>query len=155
VDEINQNKLVEIELGRDVERRLDRINAIEKAADLLRSRFDGLLEQLSREAITDEDIEKLEKKWEKALNEAISNIRLDFKAANDLQSKDIVGEFRGALHQYRNESKDEQLHAQKAVLEAINQSRSRWKWWVLGIVAAVLTTIISAEIAFLMFGRLN
>ena len=155
MDETNQNKLVEIELGRDVERRLDRINAIEKAADLLRSRFDGLLEQLSRESITDEDIEKLEKKWEKALNEAISSIRVDFKAANDLQSKDIVGEFRGALNQYRDESKDKQLHSQRAVLEAIHQSRARWKWWVMGIVAAVLTTVISAEIAFLTFGRPN
>lgn len=153
MDEATQSKLVEIELGRDVERRLDRINAIEKAADLLRSRFEGLLEQLAREAITDEDIEKLEKKWEAALTDAITNLRVDFKAANDLQSKDIVHEFRGALNQYRNESKDEQLNAQNALLDAIRESRTRWKWWVLGIVATILTTIISAEIALLMFGR--
>lgn len=145
--------LVDIEKRRDEERKNDRVNAIERAADLLRSRFDGLLEQLARESITDEDLEKLERKWEKALTDAISNLRLDFKAANDLQSKDIGSDFRGALNQYRDDAKDERLREQHAVLEAINQSRSRWKWWVMGIVAAVVTTVISAEIAFLMFGR--
>lgn len=155
MDETTQNKLVEIELGRDVERRLDRINAIEKAADLLRSRFEGLLETLSREAITDEDIEKLEKKMEKALVDAVTNLRLDFKAANDQQSKDIVGEFRGALSTYRNEAKDEQLQSQQAVIAAIQQRRSRWFWWALGIVASLIVMVLGTVFGIWIAGLMD
>lgn len=154
MDETTQNKLVEIELGRDVERRLDRINAIEKAADLLRSRFEGLLETLTREAINDEDLDRLEKKWEKALSDSIAGLRIDFKSANDQQSRDLSSDFRGALSSYRESAKDEQLQSQQAIIAAIQQRRSRWLWWVLGIVGslivAVCSTLFGVWIALLM-----
>jgi hypothetical protein len=153
VDEPSQNKLVEIELGRDVERRLDRINAIEKAADLLRSRFEGLLETLTREAVTDEDLERLELKWEKALRDAIAGLRIDFKTANEQQSKDIGVEFRGALQSYRDSVKDQQLESQTAIIAAIRQRRVQWGWWALGILAGLITSVGSTLFIVWLIGR--
>lgn len=145
--------LVDIEKRRDEERKNDRINTIEKAADLLRSRFEGLLETLTREAITDEDLEKLEKKWEKALIDAVTNLRVDFKGANDQQSKDIGVEFRGVMSSYRDSVKDEQLQSQQAIIAAIQQRRGRWLWWALGILATVIGSVLSTLVVVSMIGR--
>lgn len=146
MDETTQGRLIEIESNRDAERKLERIHAIERAADLLRSRFDGLLEQLAREAFTDEDVEKLEAKWEKALRDAIAGLRIDFKTANDQQSKDIGNDFRSVI-------KDEQLQSQQAVIAAIHQRRGRWLGWALGIAGTVIASVATTLIIVSIFGR--
>lgn len=153
MDETTQNRLIEIESNRDAERKLERIHALERAADLLRSRFEGLLDQLAREAFTDDDVEKLEAKWEKALRDAIAGLRIDFKSANDQQSKDISGEFRGALNSFRDTAKDEQLQSQQAIIAAIHQRRGRWLGWALGIVGTIIASVGSTLLIVSLIGR--
>jgi dsDNA-specific endonuclease/ATPase MutS2 len=153
VDDNALNNLVDIERRRDEERKNDRVNAIERSADLLRSRFEGLLEQLARESITEEDLEKLEKKWERALIEAVTNLRVDFKSANEQQSKDIAGEFRGALSAYRDTVKDEQLQSHQAVIAAIHQRRGGQVRWVAGIVATIIGSVASTLLIVWLLGR--
>lgn len=96
----------------------------------------------------DETLEKLEAKIMASVSQLVTN-------ANAHQSRDILGEVRNLFDAYRTAQKDEQLASQRALLEAIQQRRSRWLWWVLGIVGGLIVSVGSVLFGIWIAGLLD
>lgn len=99
-------------------------------------------------AINPGHLEKLEAKIMAAVGDQMTQ-------ANANQSRDILGEVRNLFDAYRSAQKDELLASQTALLSAIQQRKSRWLWWVLGIVAGIIVAVVSTAFGVWLAGVLN
>ncbi len=151
-DEILFRDRVEIERRRDEERKLDRINAIEKAHAILQTLFDAALRRLG---CTEEEIKRLGPQWAKELSEAMATVDSSMKSANDQQSKDLLGEMRSMITAMREAAKDEQIENNAALLAAIRERRSRWVWWALGIVGSLIVMAAGTVFGIYMAGLME
>lgn len=125
---------VEIERRRDEERKLDRINAIERAVVVLQTRFDMALESLLQklgDAVSDEDLKELKREWETALRDTITNIREHFNTANEQQSAAIIGHVQTMLANERLASAEDQKSLRRQIFFSLFT-------WGLGIIAALI-----------------
>lgn len=129
---------VEIERRRDEERKLDRINAIERAMAVLQTVFDAHREH----AITVGDLEKLKKEVETEMQKTIGHVCDHFDSRTDQQSKDILSEVRGMFLA----QKDAQAEDQKAF-------RRQIFFIVFSSAIGVVGTVIGALAVFGLLGR--
>lgn len=151
--EILIREQIEIERKRDEHARLDRINGVEKAIAILETRFDGFIEHIRANAVTDEDLEKLQAVLEEYVRNMNLEMREHFTGANKQQSTDMLGEVKSMFATFRAEQQTEQLETTQALLKAITERRSKVIWWVLGIIGAIIVSVASTLIVVWLIGR--
>lgn len=125
---------VEIERRRDEERKLDRINAIERAVVVLQTRFDMALESLLQklgDAVSDEDLKELKREWETALRDTITHIREHFNTANEQQSAAIIGHVQTLLANERQAAAEDQKLLRRQIFLSLFT-------WGLGIIGGLV-----------------
>jgi len=93
-------------------------------------------------------LEKLESKIMTAVGDQMTQ-------ANAQQSRDILGRMDNLFRDYKAAQKDAQLESQNALLGAIQQRKSRWLWWALGIVAGIIVAVVSTAFGVWLAGVLE
>lgn len=111
---------------------------------VLTVRFDLFIEG----AFSPEDREKLEAK-------IMASVVEQMNSANAQQSRDILNEMHNLFNAYKTAQTNAQLESQTALLGAIQQRKSRWLWWALGIVAGIIVAVISTAFGVWLAGVLE
>lgn len=140
---------VELKRQQSREADLNRFGSIEKEVAVLGVHFKALIERFEEaleRAVSGEDLKELKREME-------AEVQGSFTAANEQQSRDILGKVETMFASIRNEQKDEQLAATKALLGAISERRSKTVWWVLGIVGSIIISVASTLIVVALIGR--
>lgn len=89
-------------------------------------RFDEAMER----AVSAEDLKELKREWERALHEAIVNIREHFNAANDQQAASILGQVQTMLATERLAAAEDAKNLRRQIFLALFT-------WGLGIIGAL------------------
>ena len=90
-----QREIAEIERQRDAFHRLDVIRDVDRDVTVLKTRFemaiDAIFKELER-SVSPEDLKELKREMEIALRDAVSGMREHLVAANEQQSKNLLGQ---------------------------------------------------------------
>lgn len=102
---------------------------------------------------TDKKLDERESRMMSAVDVKIAHVGELFTAANREQSKDLKTELQNMRAADRDARMAEQLTSQDAILSAIKDRRGRVIWWVLGIAAGVIVSVVSTLVIVWMLGR--
>lgn len=143
---------IEIERKRDDHERLDRINGVEKAVAVLQTRFEALLDRL-RGAVSDDDLKELKREVEADMRIAMDSLRAYVDSSNQTQADRILSRVDEMRNADKAEQREERIADIRAVLEQARGTRSRWLWWIMGIVASLVATMGATTIGILLATR--
>lgn len=143
---------IEIERKRDDHERLDRINGVEKAVAVLQTRFEALLDRL-RGAVSDDDLKQLKREVEADMRIAMDSLRAYVDSSNQTQADRILSRVDEMRNADKAEQREERIADMRAVLEQARGTRSRWLWWIMGIVASLVATMGATMIGILLATR--
>ena len=101
---------------------------------------------------TDKKLDEREARLMSAVDVKIAHVGELFTSANREQSKDLKTELQNMRAAERDARMAEQLTSQQAILNAINERRSKTAWWVLGIAAGVIVSAAGTLFAVWVFG---
>lgn len=143
---------IELERKRDDFARLDRINGVEKAVAVLQTRFEALLERL-RGAVSDDDLKELKREVEADMRIAMDSLRAYVDTSNQTQADRILSRVDEMRNADKAEQREERIADMRAVLEQARGTRSRWLWWIMGIVASLVVALGATAIGLLLATR--
>lgn len=137
MEEVLLRDRIEIERRRDEERKLDRINAIERALAVLQTVFDAHREH----AITSQDLTKLQRDVEAEMNKQIGHICDHFDSQIKQQSTDLIGRVESMFSASQAQNLAAQIEQSNALLKANADTRKEIIRYGVGFALTVLSAL--------------
>lgn len=98
-------------------------------------------------------LDRLETRMMTAVDAKIAHVCDHLTAANREQSNGLTTEWNKLRTADREAQQAELLKNTQAILSAIHERRSRTVWWALGIVAAIVGSVLSTLIVIALLGQ--